>query len=468
MGSAIPEPASFRDPDSTVFYADGLVLRRLSERGATAWRQLAETSFFPRLVDEGQIVRTTPYEGEAPPSPGGEPWSLVLEHERIPVISYPFEWPFAMLREAAICHLEVLLAALEEGITTKDGTAYNVQFVGSRPVFIDLGSFEAVNGPWPGYRQFCQTFLFPLLIQAHLRIGYQGLLRGSLDGLQPADVRGMFGGLRRFKRGVFRHVYLHSVAERRVTASSENVKAELGRAGFGTELVKAVVAKTLKLVRRLEVKRSGTAWSDYRDTCLYSEDDAAAKSAFVEEALVARSWRCVLDLGANDGAYSLLAAGHAEQVVAVDGDEAVIDSLYRRLRHEGVANVLPLVMNLADPSPGIGWRNKERAPFAARVRPDVVLSLALVHHLAIAANVPLGQIVDWLHGFGARLVVEFVDRADPMTRRLLANKPVGLFDDYRIDHFEELLAERFHIAERQVVPSGTRTLYLCEPLGAGP
>ncbi|MDP8987156.1 MAG: class I SAM-dependent methyltransferase, partial [Actinomycetota bacterium] len=413
MASASPEPASFRDPDSAVFYSEGLVLRGLSERGATAWRQLAQTSFFRRLVDEGRIVRTAPREGEAPPGPRGEPWSLVLEHERIPVVSYPFEWPFAMLREAAVCHLEVVLAALDEGVTTKDGTAYNVQFIGSRPVFIDLGSFEAVNGPWAGYRQFCQTFLFPLLVQAHLRIAYQGLLRGSVDGLQPADVRGMFGGLRRFKRGVFRHVYLHSVAERRVTGSSESVKAELGRAGFGTELAKATVAKTLKLVRRLEVKRSGTAWSDYRDSCSYTDEDACAKRAFVEAALAAGPARCVLDLGANDGAYSLLAAGHAELVVAVDGDEAVIDGLYRRLRREGVANVLPLVMNLADPSPGIGWRNKERSPFAARVRPDVVLSLALVHHLAITVNVPIPEIVDWLHGFGARLVVEFVDRADP-------------------------------------------------------
>jgi SAM-dependent methyltransferase len=461
--SAVPEPASFRDPDSAVFYADGLVLRGLSEEGAAAWRQLAGTAFFPRLVEEGRIVRTAPYPAEAPPGPRGRPWSLVLQHERIPVVSYPFEWPFAMLREAAVCHLEVLLAALEEGVTTKDGTAYNVQFVGSRPVFIDLGSFEAVNGPWPGYRQFCQTFLFPLLIQAHLRIAYQGLLRGSLDGLQPADVQGMFGGLRRFKRGVFRHVYLHSVAERRITSSSEDVKAELGRAGFGAELAKATVAKTLKLVRRLDVKRSRTAWSDYRETCSYTDEDDAAKRSFVEAALATHPARCVLDLGANDGAYSLLAARSAEQVVAVDGDEAVIDGLYRRLRADGVVNVLPLVMNLVDPSPGIGWRNRERAPFQTRVRPDVVLSLALVHHLAITSNVPLPDIVDWLHGFGARLVVEFVDRTDPMTRRLLANKPAGLFDDYRIEHFEDLLAAQFHIGARQVVPSGTRTLYLCQP-----
>jgi SAM-dependent methyltransferase len=459
---AVPEPASFRDPDSAVFYADGLVLRGLSEQGASAWKQLADTAFFPRLVEQGRIVRTAPYQAEAPPAPRGQPWSLVLQHERIPVVSYPFEWPFAMLREAAVCHLEVLLAALDEGITTKDGTAYNVQFVGSRPVYIDLGSFEAATGPWPGYRQFCQTFLFPLLIQAHLRIPYQGLLRGTLDGLRPSDVQGMFGGLRRFKRGVFRHVYLHSVAERRVTSSSENVKAELGRAGFGAELAKATVAKTLKLVRRLEVKRAATAWSDYRDTCSYTDEDDTAKRAFVEAALAAQPARCVLDLGANDGAYSLLAARHAEQVVAVDGDEAVIDSLYRHLHADSVDNVLPLVMNLVDPSPGIGWRNRERAPFEERVDPDVVLSLALVHHLAITSNVPLPEIVDWLHGFGARLVVEFVDRPDPMTRRLLANKPAGLFDDYRIEHFEELLAGRFHIAGRQVVPSGTRILYLCE------
>ncbi|HEX6420428.1 MAG TPA: class I SAM-dependent methyltransferase [Acidimicrobiales bacterium] len=463
------EPGSFRDPDSAVFTADGKVLRGLSGRAADDWQRLSGTEFFRRLTDEGRIVRTTVHEGDAPPSPRGRPWAQVLEHERVPVVSYPYEWPFAMLRAAAVLQLEVLVAALDEGMSLKDGTAYNVQFVGSRPTFIDVGSFEMSTGPWPGYRQFCQTMLFPLLVQAHLGVPYQPLLRGAVDGLGASDVAGMFGGLRRFRKGVLRNVTLHSVLERRVTTAAESVKSDLRSSGFSTEMAKATARNLLKLVRGLEIgKRGSTAdgdhsvWSDYRDTCSYSDEDARAKQAFVRAALAEGDHRLVLDLGANDGEYSLIAAEHAHHVVAVDGDEKVVDLLYRRLRAAGDGKVLPLVMNLVDPSGGIGWRNRERAPFAERVRPDVTLALALVHHLAIAANVPLPEVVGWLASFGGRLVVEFPHTDDVQVQRLLANKPAGLFDDYRRDAFEALLAEHVLVQRSETLPGGTRTIYLVE------
>jgi SAM-dependent methyltransferase len=410
------------------------------------------------------------HQGEAPVSPRGARWARVLEHERIPVVSYPYEWPFAMLRAAAVLHLEVLAAALDEGMSLKDGTAYNVQFVGSRPTFIDVGSFEPSSGPWPGYRQFCQTMLFPLLVQAHLGTPYQPFLRGSVDGLTASDVTGMFSGLRRFRKGVLRNVTLHSVLERKVTTASETVKADLKSSGFSTELAKATTKNLLKLVRGLEVAKRGSAgdddhsvWSDYRDTCSYSDADATAKRAFVRAALAEGESRVVLDLGANDGEYSLIAAERAEQVVAVDGDEKVVDLLYRRLRVAGDEKILPLVMNLADPSGGIGWRNRERAPFVDRVRPDVTMALALVHHLSIAANVPLAEVVAWLASFGGRTIVEFPHTDDVQVQRLLANKPAGLFDDYRRDGFEALLAERFLVHRQETLPAGTRTIYLVEP-----
>jgi SAM-dependent methyltransferase len=457
------EPGSFRDPDSAVFTADGKVLRGLSGRAADDYERLSGTSFFPRLVGSGQIVRTAVHEGDAPPSPRGAPWTRVLEHKRVPVVSYPYEWPFAMLREAASLQLDVLIAALGEGISLKDGTAYNVQFFGSRPTFIDIGSFEPASGPWPGYRQFCQTMLFPLMVQAHLGVPFQPLLRGSIDGLTPSQVAGMFSGLRRFRKGVVRNVTLHSVLERRVTTASEKVKSELKDSGFSADLAKATAKNLAKLVSGLEVARRGSTWSDYRDTCSYSGADAEAKQAFVRSAIAGGDAGLVLDLGANDGVYSLLAAEQADYVVAVDGDEMVIDRLYRRLRAERNENVLPLVMNLVDPSGGIGWRNRERAAFADRVRPDVTLALALVHHLAIAANVPLPEVVSWLRSFGGRLVVEFVHVDDVQVQRLLANKPAGLFDDYRREAFEALLAEQFLVHEQQSLSGSTRTLYLAEP-----
>ena len=459
----IYEAGSFRDPDSAVFTADGKVLRGLSARGVDHYDRLRGTAFFPRLMAAGQIVGTAQHEGEAPPSPRGAPWERVLEHEPVPVVSYPYEWPFAMMREAATLQLDVLRAALDEGISLKDGTAYNVQFVGSRPTFIDIGSFEPASGPWPGYRQFCQTMLFPLMVQAHLGLPFQPLLRGAIDGLTPSAVAGMFSGLHRFRRGVLRNVTLHSVLERRVSTASEQVKNDLKASGFSTEVTKATVKNLAKLVHGLEVARRGSTWSDYRETCSYSDADAEAKQAFVRSALAAGESRLVLDLGANEGAYSRLAAEQADYVVAVDSDEMVVDGMYRRLRAEGKENVLPLVMNLADPSGGLGWRNRERAAFEERVRPDVVLALALVHHLTIGANVPLPEVVSWLGSFGGRLVVEFVHGDDVQVKRLLANKPPGLFDDYERGAFEELLAERFLVHEQHQLPGATRTLYLAEP-----
>lgn len=463
------EPGSFRDPDSAVFTSNGKVLRGLSGSAADDWDRLTATDFFPKLVEAGKVVRTTPHEGDAPPSPRGQPWSRVLEHERIPVVSYPYEWPFAMLREAAALHLEVLAAALDDGMSLKDGTAYNVQFVGARPTFIDIGSFERSTGPWPGYRQFCQTMLFPLLVQAHVGVPFQPLLRGAIDGLNPSDVAGMFSGLRRFRKGVLRNVTLHSVLERKVTTASETVKSDLTSSGFSTEMAKATTKNLRKLVGALEVAKRGSAsdddhsvWSDYRDTCSYSDDDAKAKQAFVRAALDDGDSRVVLDLGANDGEYSLLAAEHADHVVAVDGDEKVVDLLYRRLRASGNEKILPLVMNLVDPSGGIGWRNRERAPFVERVRPDATLALALVHHLSIAANVPLPEVVAWLASFGGRVVVEFPHVDDVQVKRLLANKPAGLFDDYQREAFERLLAEQFLVHRQETLPGGTRTMYLVE------
>jgi SAM-dependent methyltransferase len=459
------DAGSFRDPDSTVFYEGDRVLRGLSARGAADWERLAASSFFTQLIDEHKVVATTIYDGSAPPSPRGDAWALVLEHERIPFISYPYEWPFHMLRDAAALHLEIVLAALDGGMSTKDGYSYNVQFVGTSPTFIDVGSFETASGPWPGYRQFCESMLFPLLVQAHLRIAYQPLLRGRLDGIAVSDAAGMFRGLRKWKKGVFRNVVLHNSLERRAKGgtSTQDMKKQLTGAGFGVELQKATVRKLLKVVNQLKVKRSGSTWADYRDTCSYTDADTEAKQAFVRAVIDRHSPRVVLDLGANDGAYSLIAAERAEHVVAVDFDELVIDALYLRLREQNVTNVLPLVMNLVDPSPGLGWRNRERASFAQRAHPDLALSLALVHHLAIGANVPLPEVVSWLRSYDARFVVEFVHPDDPMVQRLLANKPPGLFDDYRIDAFEQLLEKQFAVEERVTLPGATRTLYAVEP-----
>ncbi len=463
------EPASFRDPSSTVFYVDGRVLRGLSKQGAEDYEALAATRFFPQVVQAGQIIGTRSLPVEDLPAAAGasDPaWALVLEHDRVPVVSYPYEWTFSMLKSAALLHLDLLQQGLAEGQTMKDGYAYNVQFVGARPVFIDVGSFEPARQgePWAGYRQFCQTFLYPLLLTAHKGVRFQPWLRGAVQGIAPRDIRPLFRGRDLLRAGVLKHVVLHQAMDARFSkARASDTRQELQEAGFSTELQAATVKAIRKLVAKLRWRAGESAWSDYQCTSTYTDSEKERKQAFVRRTVAAAPVRLCYDLGANDGTYSRVAAEHAGYVVAADSDDLTVDLLFQSLAKEGEERILPITLDLCDPSPGLGWRGRERSAFFERGRPDVVLALALIHHLAITGNVPLAELVHWWHGLGARLVVEFVDPEDPMADRLLANKPPGMHGDYRRAVFERLLEERFEVLAREELPSGTRVLYHAVP-----
>jgi len=456
---------SFRDPDSRVFYAGDSVHRALSERGLADWDALAATTLFRDKVAEGKLVGT-----EQLPEPNGLPAELdaervaaVLRHDRVPVVSYPYEWPFGMLKDAALLELELLLAALDEELILKDASPYNVQWRGTQPVFVDVGSFERLREgePWAGYRQFCMLLLYPLMLQAFRKVPFQPWLRGSLEGIEPAEMRRLLTFRDRFRRGVLTNVVLHAKLEARY--ADREVKQDLKKAGFRTELIRVNARKLRKLVRRLEWKPGRTAWSTYRTTNPYDEPDAAAKLDFVREAAGARQRRLVWDLGCNDGRFTRVAAMHADYTLAVDADAAVVEALYRELRDEGVDTILPLVGNLADPSPGLGWRGAERRPLVDRGRPDLTLALALVHHVALTSNVPIRDFLEWLAGLQTELVIEFPTRDDPMVQRLLSRKGPGANPDYDTETFERALNERWRVERRETLPSGTRILYRASP-----
>ena len=457
------DPGSFRDPDSRVFRDRDQVLRALSDRGLEDWEQLARTEFFSRLQDQGKVVRTERLE-DFPAIPlDGATAAAVLRHERVPFVSYPYEWPFSMLRDAALLELELLRVALAEGMVLKDASPYNVQWCGSRPVFVDVGSFERLGErePWAGYRQFCTLFLYPLMLQAYAGLPFQPWLRGSLEGIEPAQARAILGGRRLLRRGVLTHVALHARLERR--EADRDTRAELRRAGFRKEMIEANAAGLERLVRRLDWGASKTAWSGYAERAHYEPDELDRKDRFVRETCASRSFGLAWDLGCNDGRYSRIAAEQGAFVVAVDGDHASIEALFRDLRAAGEERILPLVIDLADPSPARGWRGRERSPLDRRGQPELVLCLALVHHLSIAANVPLAEVVGWLASLGGVLVVEFADRDDPMVQRLLARKRDGAHPDYRVDLFERALAEHFEIDRREPLGAGRRTLYEARP-----
>jgi SAM-dependent methyltransferase len=464
------EPGSFRDRDSRVVVAPEAVYRALSGTGADDWRTLAGSPLLERLSSEGTLIGTDEVGpaalGEAAAEILPEGTETVLRHERLPFVSYPYEWTFGMLRDAALLQLDLELAALDESLTLKDATPYNVQFRGSAPVFIDVGSFERLREgePWAGYRQFCMLFLYPLLLQAYKDIPFQPWLRGAIDGITPSEAAHLFTLRDRLRRGVLTHVALHARLERRYEdREGGEIKEELKRANFKTELIKANVQRLRKLVSKLSWKAGDTAWTNYRSECTYSDADAERKAIFVREAAASVRPDLTWDMGCNDGAYSRIAAEHSDFVVAFDYDQATVDALYRSLRDSDERRILPLVANLADPSPGLGWRGLERRPLEDRGTPDLVLALALVHHVSITANVPLAEFLDWLRELDATLVIEFPKREDPMVRRLLSGKREGSNADYELETFERLLGERFDVERSEELPSGVRVLYLVRP-----
>ena len=379
------------------------------------------------------------------------------------MVSYPYEWPFGMLRDAALLELDLLLGALDEGLVLKDASPYNVQWRGSKPVFVDIGSFERLREgePWAGYRQFCTLVLYPLMLQAYKNVPFQPWLRGSLEGIEPAQMRALMGFRDRFRRGVLTNVALHARLEGRY--ADREVKSDLKKAGFHTDLVRANARKLRKLVERLRWEPGRTAWSGYGEANPYDDADAAAKEAFVRESAGLRRRRLLWDVGCNDGRYTRIAAAEADYTVAVDADAAVVEALYRALRAEGSETILPLIGNVADPSPGLGWRGQERRPLPERGRPDLTLCLALVHHVSLSGNVPVRAFLDWLADLGTEVVIEFPTRDDPMVRRLLDRKGPGANPDYETDAFERALEERWRVERREALPSGTRILYRAAP-----
>jgi hypothetical protein len=454
------EPGSFRDPDTKVFRHDGVILRCVTPRALADWERLCSTGFFKRLTADHRVIPTELVDDRTGLPDLDARWAAVLKHETVPMVSYPYEWPFSMLRDAALLQLDVTLSALQEGMTLKDATPYNIQWFGSGPTFIDIGSFTAYRAgePWTAYRQFCELFLYPLLLQVYKNVSFHAWLRGSLEGIEAEQFRSLLAARDYLRPGVLTHVYLQAKAQSRYEGSVRDIKSDLRAAGFGAKLIMHNVAGLRRLVERLRWNPSRSTWSDYQHAHTYNPDELQRKAAFVKRVLAPRRWRMVWDLGCNTGVYSRLASQHADYVLALDSDHVVIDRLYRALKQEACANILPLVSDFADPSPGLGWRGLERRPLTDRGTPELILCLAVMHHLVIGRNIPLVELIGWLAGFGAELVIEFVGRDDPMVRHLLRHRSDQEFD-YSPSSMDAALATHFRDVTKEALESGTRILY---------
>jgi ribosomal protein L11 methylase PrmA len=449
-------PSSFRDPSGFVFERDGVLYRQVAERYREHYDRLMDSGLYEALAAKGALVA----HDEASPDldPTGSAYR-VLKPERVPFVSYPYEWCFGQLQQAALLTLDIQREAIERGMTLKDASAYNVQFVGCEPVFIDTLSFETYREghPWVAYRQFCQHFLAPLALMSRVDVRLSGLLRNHLDGV-PLDLAAALLPWRtKLSFPLLTHVHLHARTQRTFADRPKQAR----EMKVGKLALVGLVESLRKVVASLAWEPAGTEWADYYENTNYAPESMRRKEALVASFVERAGPRTVWDLGANTGAFSRIASRAGAYTIAFDVDPAAVEKNFRRGSADRDRSILPLVLDATNPSPDLGWENLERESLAARGPADAVLALALVHHLAIGNNVPLDRVARFFARLGRWLVIEFVPKADSQVERLLASRE-DVFPDYDRPSFEARFGEYFEIVDQSPVEGTERTLYLMQ------
>ena len=448
--------SSFRDPAGFVFRTGGVVYRQVSDVYAEHYDYLMASGLYETLTERRLLIPHAEVHLPARPATGVH---RILRPEQIPSLSYPYEWCFGQLKDAALTTLAVQRTAIEHGMSLKDASAYNIQFRGSQPVLIDTLSFEIYKEgqAWAGYRQFCQHFLAPLALMSMVDVRLAQLLRIHIDGV-PLDLASRMLPARTYLRpSLLLHVHLHAKAQGRFSESA--VKPNSRRMGRNAML--GLIDSLTSAVDGLGWEPQGTVWADYDQHTNYSSEASRHKEDIVQAFLATTDARMVWDLGANCGRFSRMAASLGGYAVAFDADYGAVESHYRICRAAGEPTTLPLVLDLTNPSPALGWAHDERLAWAQRGPVDVVMALALLHHLAIGNNVPLPQIAALLHRLGARLIIEFVPKGDSQVQRLLASRE-DVFGNYSQVAFEHAFERHFRIQQAIPIRDSQRVLYLVE------
>jgi SAM-dependent methyltransferase len=450
--------ASFRDPSGFVFVRDDILYRQVNQSFQPDFDRLVESGLYKALLEQELIVPHEEADQALAHSPGAY---KILRPERIPFISYPYEWSFGQLKDAAIATLRLQELALDHGMSLRDASAYNIQFRRGKPVLIDTLSFERLreNTPWVAYRQFCQHFLAPLALMAYRDVRLGQLSRIHLDGV-PLDLAAALLPFRaRLRASLLIHLFFHARSQRKHATTTDSRKATAGRR-FSPQAFRGLIQSLRHAIQKLRWEPNPTVWSTYYSEAeSYSPDALESKKELVNSLLDEAGPKRVWDLGANTGLFSRIAAAKGADVISFDLDPGAVELNYREVVSGGESNVLPLVTDLTNPSPPIGWENRERLSLAERGPADLVLALALVHHLAIANNVPLPRVAEFFHRLAPSLIVEFVPKGDPQVQRLLATRE-DIFPDYTPAGFERSFAARWNISRTERIAGSERVLYL--------
>jgi len=446
--------ASFRDPSGFLFWHQGILYRQVNEVYKENFNHLLSSGLYDSLIKDGLLI---PHQDADISLAQGEQAYKVIAPEPVPFISYPYEWCFSQIKDAAHLTIRIQKRAFEFGMSLKDSSAYNIQFLSGRPVLIDTLSFEKYREgePWVAYKQFCQHFLAPLALMNYTDVRLNQLLRVYIDGI-PLDLTSrLLPFSSRLNFGILSHIHLHSKSQKHF--ADKTVKKKHRR--VSTMAFRGLIDSLGSIVGKLKWQPSGTEWADYYEDTNYTAEALAHKKKIISDFLDVITPKMVWDLGANVGLFSRIAAAGGMQTISFDVDPAAVERNYRDSVKNGEPSLLPLLIDLTNPSPGIGWENEERKSLISRGPADTVMALALIHHLAISNNLPFRKISEFLKKICNSLIIEFVPKDDSQIRRLLATRE-DIFPDYTQSAFESEFSRDFIIKKKVKIENSLRSLYL--------
>jgi len=451
-------PGSFRDPNGFLFKHDDGLFRQINNVYRENYDLLMRSGLYEDLASAGLLVRHE--ESEQSPAEAETAYK-VIQPEKVPYISYPFEWCFSQYRDAALCTLQIMKHALEKDMILKDASAYNIQFHHGKPILIDTLSFEKYQEglPWIAYRQFCQHFLAPLTLMALTDIRLNQLMRIYIDGIPLDLTSSLLPGKSKLNLGLQAHIHLHAVAQKRY--AGKDIKQVAQERRMSKMALTGLISSLETTVKGLSWKPEGTEWANYYSGTNYSDSAFLLKKKLLDELIVKAKPESVWDLGANTGIFSRVSSSKGISTVSFDIDPAAVEINYLEVKKNNDDYILPLVLDLTNPSPAIGWANNERTSFGQRAQVDLILALALVHHLAISNNVPLTSLADSFSSLAPKLIIEFVPKEDSQVQRLLVSRE-DIFPEYNQDGFERAFKNYYHIKQALPIPDTKRTLYLME------
>ena len=441
---------SFRDPAGFIFFSKGIAYRQVNNSYKEDWDLFIKSGLYKDLIKNRLIIKHKELKLKTK-----DPLCYkILQPDQIPFVSYPYEWSFSQIKDAALTTLEILKMALLHGMVLKDASAYNIQFIGGKLILIDTLSFtKYIEGePWIAYRQFCQHFLAPLALISFKDYRLNLLTKSYIDGIPLDLVSSLLPMNSRFNFSLFTHIFMHAKSQK-LFAKRAVLRRKVSR--FGIE---SIILSLESLVRNLKWENEISEWGDYYSQTNYSQHSFNNKKEIVSRMLAKTKQNIIWDIGANTGVFSEIASQNAKQVISFDNDPATIEKNYLRVKRKEFKNILPLVIDLTSPSPSLGWQNEERMSLLERGPADIALALALIHHLAISNNLPFRKIASFFAKISNNLIIEFVPKSDSQAQRLLATRE-DIFNQYDEENFEKSFLEFFTILERHPIKSSKRVIY---------